>query len=224
MRIALTGGIAAGKSTVSRRLQSLGAYVIDYDELSRAVIEPGSVALQRIVSRFGSAALDAKGRLNRSWMASQVFAPGHEREKKALEAIIHPQVYAQAARLEEQMLKQGHASGIAKTDADSSADARGSAAPSIIVHEIPLLAEVAASIPFDFEHVISVEAPVDTRVTRMVEERHMSQRDALNRVNSQATRYEREGVADIIIDSSEGIEQMFERVDTVYEELSEQAV
>ncbi|MCI1635873.1 MAG: dephospho-CoA kinase [Bifidobacterium sp.] len=203
MRIGLTGGIAAGKSAVAQRLQELGAAIIDYDELSHQVVLPGSQALQHIVMEFGAQALDTKGGLNRSWMASEVFAPGHEKERQKLESIIHPAVFREALSFDKQFQRQMGEQGKAY----------------LIVHEIPLLAEVAENIPFSFEHVISVEAPVDERVRRMLKTRHMSQRDAVNRVRSQSSQYDRRQVADIIIDSSQSFEQMFDMVDRVYEQL-----
>jgi dephospho-CoA kinase len=203
MRIALTGGIAAGKSTVSSRFEELGAGIVDYDMLSRQVVLPGSPALQRIVVAFGPESLNAEGELNRSWMASTVFAPGRGAERRRLESIIHPMVYEEAAKTEASLRRKlGH-------DGE----------PCIMVHEIPLFAEVSQSIPFSFEHVISVEAPVDERVSRMLNSRHMSQREAENRVRSQSSSFDREQVADIIIDSSQGLEQMFDYVDRIYKRL-----
>lgn len=203
MRIALTGGIAAGKSTVSKRLEQLGAGIVDYDRLSRLVVQTGSPALQRIVAAFGPKSLDADGGLNRSWMASTVFAPGGESDRRRLESIIHPMVYAAAAHRDAELRRKLGDEGRAF----------------IVVHEIPLFAEVSASIPFSFRHVISVEAPVDERVTRMLNSRHMSQREAENRVRSQSSRFEREQIADLIIDSSQGLEQMFDCVDRIYQRL-----
>ena len=73
MRIGLTGGIAAGKSTVAARLRDLGACVIDYDALARAVVAPGGASLPLIVQTFGEAALNADGTLNRAWLAEHVL-------------------------------------------------------------------------------------------------------------------------------------------------------
>ena len=80
MRIGLTGGIAAGKSTVAARLKQLGALHIDYDALAHQIVEPGGVALPQIVAEFGPDALLADGTMNRPWIADHVFganaAPG----------------------------------------------------------------------------------------------------------------------------------------------------
>ena len=194
MRIGLTGGIAAGKSTVASRLRDLGAFVIDYDELSREVVAPGSPGLQRIEATFGPETIDRKsGGLNRAWLANTVFAQGGEVERQRLNAIIHPLVFAHAQAIE---------SGIQ--------DSR------IVVHDVPLLADVLDSIPVKFAHIITVEAPEEERIARMVNERHMTRAQAVARIASQSTRQHREAIADVVIDASQPIEHMFECVDRLY--------
>ena len=94
IRIGLTGGIAAGKSTVSAKLCELGAVLVDYDLLARRVVEPGSIGLQRIAECFGSDALTDRGELNRAWMAEHVFSGSDaERKRKMLDGIEHPLIY-----------------------------------------------------------------------------------------------------------------------------------
>ena len=133
MRIGLTGGIAAGKSTVAARLKQLGALHIDYDALAHQIVEPGGVALPQIVAEFGPDALLADGTMNRPWIADHVFganaAPG---ARERLDAIEHPLIYAEAARLEHEHPEAA-----------------------IIIHDIPLLAEVIDDIPFAFDHIVT---------------------------------------------------------------------
>ena len=102
MRIAITGGIAAGKSTVVNHLHSLGAFVIDYDVLARKVVEPGSAVLQRIVGIFGENAVKNDGSLNRAFIAKHVFGYSNEscENRKKLELLIHPAIYDCAKTLE----------------------------------------------------------------------------------------------------------------------------
>lgn len=88
--VALTGGIAAGKSAVSARFEALGIHVYDADLAARAVVAPGSEGLAAIVSHFGPGVLDADGRLDRASMRQRVF--GNDAERRALEAITHPRV------------------------------------------------------------------------------------------------------------------------------------
>ena len=87
-RIGLTGGIASGKSTVSKLFADLGVPVIDADEASRTVVEPGSAGLAAIVQRFGPDVLDADGRLNRRALRSLIFDDPQAR--RDLEGILHP--------------------------------------------------------------------------------------------------------------------------------------
>ena len=196
IRIGLTGGIAAGKSTVAARLRELGAVLIDYDALACKVVEPGSAGLRRIVERFGPDALDRQGGLNRRWVAQHVFSgPNAESERRALDGIEHPLIYELASETERHAL------------ADNS--------DAIVVHDIPLLAEVMDDLPFRFDHVITVEAPESVRVERMVHTRGMSEVQALDRIAHQPSRERREEIADAVIDSSQSMERMFEYVDTL---------
>ena len=173
MRIGLTGGIAAGKSTVAARLKQLGALHIDYDALAHQIVEPGGVALPQIVAEFGPDALLADGTMNRPWIADHVFganaAPG---ARERLDAIEHPLIYAEAARLEHEHPEAA-----------------------IIIHDIPLLAEVIDDIPFAFDHIVTVEAPVCMRLDRMVEERGMSLEQAEARIRHQSSEEERRAIA-----------------------------
>lgn len=89
LRVGLTGGLGAGKSTVAQMLRELGAKVIESDELGRAIMEPGQAAFDQIVRVFGEAVLDPDGRLNRSGLADLAFRGGRVKE---LNAIIHPAV------------------------------------------------------------------------------------------------------------------------------------
>lgn len=204
-RIGLTGGIAAGKSTVSAHLRNLGATVIDYDALARLIVAPGSEGLARIVDEFGPEALSASGSLNRAWMAEHVFGRNAEvGARERLDAIEHPLIYAQASRLEREACKACANDGMScKTT-------------HVIVHDVPLLAEVFDSIPFHFNHVVTVEAPIAVRISRMMGERGMTREQALDRIRHQTDDATRRAIADIVIDSTQPVEQMFEVVDRLY--------
>ena len=112
IRVGLTGGIAAGKSTVAARFRELGASVVDYDDLARAVVAPGGEGLRRIVEEFGERAVGADGTLDRAWMADHVFgadaAPG---ARERLDAIEHPLIYQEAERIEQRLAGTGDAPG-----------------------------------------------------------------------------------------------------------------
>src|SRR5689334_12493371 len=99
MRVALTGGVASGKSTVSRMLEERGVVVVDADRLAREVVAPGTSGLAAVVAEFGPGVVAADGSLDRAVMGRLVFAdPGR---RAALEGIIHPLVRARAHEIEE---------------------------------------------------------------------------------------------------------------------------
>src|SRR5262245_16938064 len=122
--VGLTGGIGSGKSSVARLLAARGAIVIDSDVLAREVVEPGSPGLQALQSEFGDGVLLSDGSLDRAGLAAIVFSDPSKREK--LNAIVHPLVARRAAEL------------VASAPLDS-----------VVVHDVPLLAETHASYPFD---------------------------------------------------------------------------
>jgi dephospho-CoA kinase len=249
MRIGLTGGIAAGKSTVAQRLNDLGLVVIDYDALARQIVAPGSEGLRRIAQEFGEQAIGEDGGLNRSWLAGHVFgeqaAPG---ARERLDAIEHPLIYEAASRIEQRLMRGecetdgevdgadvdsnhetgGHDSGTdGKCDDDENHERRGkydgsrsrggreAATRAIVVHDVPLLAEVIDAVPFSFAHIVSVEAPAETRIARMMGTRGMTREQALGRIRHQSSEAERRALADEVIDATQPIERMFEHVDTL---------
>ena len=179
MRIAVTGGIGSGKSSVSSRLASYGAVVVDADALAREVVEPGTPGLAAVVAEFGPAVLSADGSLDRAALAAIVF---HDAERRAdLEAIVHPLVGARSA----QLLAEAPASAVA-------------------VYDVPLLAETLAtggSLGEEFDVVVAVAAPVETRVQRLVS-RGLTEEDARARIAAQATDEQRAAIADLVVDNS----------------------
>lgn len=202
IRVGLTGGIAAGKSTVSARLAKDGAKVIDYDRLAHQVLDPGGPAVAPVLERFGREYADARGGVNRTALASLVFGGGGaDQARHDLDAIVHPLVYALADQAERPWRNR----------------------PLVVVHDVPLLAEVHDTIPFTFDHVIAVETPDDLRIARMVNQRHMTRSQAVDRMDSQTSQTARHRLADLVVDGSESIEHMFESVDRIYERLRSEA-
>ncbi|WEV64676.1 dephospho-CoA kinase [Bifidobacterium sp. ESL0732] len=198
-RIGLTGGIAAGKSTVAAHLKERGAYLIDYDQLAREVVEPGSEGIHEIVREFGPDATQPDGSLNRKWMAAHVFSSGAAPDaRQRLDDIEHPLIYRRAKDLERQVATE-----------------KSSSTP-VVVHDVPLLAEVIDTIPFRFDHILTVEAPEETRIQRMMKTRGMSREQAEGRIRHQSSRKQREAIADVVIDSTQPIEQMFDRLDMLF--------
>ncbi|OZG62456.1 dephospho-CoA kinase [Bifidobacterium lemurum] len=203
VRVGLTGGIAAGKSTVAARLRQLGAFVIDDDALARKVVEPGSVGLARIAREFGPESIAPDGTLDRAWMADHVFgAHAEPGARERLDAIEHPLIYAESQRLEREAI--------------AAHESKGGVGRLVIVHDVPLLAEVIGTMPFDFDHVVTVEAPEELRIARMMGERGMTREQAEARIRHQSSREEREAIADVVIDSTQPLERMLEQVDGLY--------
>ncbi|MBK8250788.1 MAG: dephospho-CoA kinase [Gemmatimonadetes bacterium] len=147
--IGLTGSIASGKSTVSSLLRELGATIIDADQLARDAVAPGTSALAAIQARWGPSVIAADHTLDRAALRRIVFAdPG---ERRALEAIVHPDVEALRAA--------------------AVARAQAAGAP-VIVCDIPLLFE--KQLDHEFDAVVFVEAHDETRRARIVEKRGLS--------------------------------------------------
>lgn len=196
MVIALTGGIASGKSTIATRLSELGAVIVDADRIAREVVEPGSDALAAIGERFGQEVLTAEGALDRPALASVIFADPDARA--ALNSIVHPAVLARSQELFR-----------LAAEADPAA---------IVVYDVPLLTEARAR--DEFETVIVAEAPAEQRIRRLVELRGMDPTEARNRVASQASDDERRAIADHLIDTSGDLEHTLAQVDAVWATLS----
>lgn len=196
VRVGLTGGIASGKSTVSATLAELGAVVIDADLIAREVVARGTPGLAAVVAEFGPELLTSEGDLDRPAMGAVVF--GDAEARKRLEAIIHPLVHARSAELE--------------------AEAGDHA---VVVHDIPLLAEVGRAGSFD--EVIVVDAPVDLQVSRMVEDRGWTREDAESRIAAQATREDRLAIATHVIENTGTLADLRARVEEIYAVLAARA-
>ncbi|MGH3282250.1 MAG: dephospho-CoA kinase, partial [Trebonia sp.] len=135
LRVGLTGGIGSGKSAVSERLAALGAVVLDGDKAARAVVEPGAAGLARIAETFGPGVLAADGSLDRAKLAGIVFSD--EAARKKLNAITHPLIH--------EHIKAAEAAAVAAGGPNT-----------IVVHDIPLLAEGQRSAEFDVIIVVDV--------------------------------------------------------------------
>ncbi len=191
-RIGLTGGIGSGKSTVAALLAELGAHVIDADAVAREVVAPGSDGLAALVEAFGTGILSPDGALDRAALAQRVFADDSARAQ--LNAITHPRIAARTAELTAQL--PGDA---------------------VLVHDVPLLAELGLQGNYDF--VVVVDAPDEQRVHRLVE-RGLSEPDARARIRAQSTREQRLAVADVVIDNSGSLADLTEQVQKVWPRLS----
>ncbi|MBO1335401.1 dephospho-CoA kinase [Streptomyces sp. VRA16 Mangrove soil] len=196
LKVGLTGGIGAGKSEVSRLLVERGAVLIDADRIAREVVEPGTPGLAAVVEAFGEGILGPDGGLDRPKLGSIVFA---DAERLAtLNRIVHPLVGARSAELE------------ATAGQDS-----------VVVHDVPLLAENSLAPLYDL--VIVVDASPETQLDRLTRLRGMTEEDARARMAAQATREKRLAVADVVIDNDVPLEKLTEQVDTVWDDLVRRA-
>jgi dephospho-CoA kinase len=189
LRLGLTGGIGAGKSTVARRLAELGAVVVDADQLAREVVEPGSPGLAAVVEAFGDGVLTADGALDRPALGAVVFADGGARSR--LNAILHPRI----AALTRERLATLPPEAIA-------------------VHDVPLLVENGMGA--NYHLVLVVHAPVEDRVRRLVSDRGMTEGDARARIASQADDDARWAAADVWLDNAGSVQHLVEQVDRLW--------
>jgi len=189
LRVGLTGGIGAGKSTVSGRLTELGALVIDADRLAREVVAPGTPGLRAVARAFGDEVLDSDGALDRPRLASVVFADPSARRR--LNEIVHPLVGRRTAELV----------------ADAADDA-------VVVHDVPLLVENRSAAAFAL--VIVVHAERAERIRRLVADRGMTEEDAAARIRSQADDDARRAAADVWLDNSGPPDTLPARIDRLW--------
>jgi dephospho-CoA kinase len=173
--IALTGGIASGKSAVTRRFEALGIHVYDADQAARAVVEPGTEGLASIVAAFGEEALDARGNLDRPAMRQRVFADPAARH--TLEAIVHP-------RIRQWLLER------AQTDDGPYA-----------ILAIPLLAENIGHYRW-VDRIVTVDVPEETQILRLVVRDGIDESLAARILASQASRAARLALADDVIENT----------------------
>ena len=196
--IALTGGIASGKSLVADRLRELGAVLVDADVLAREAVAPGTAGLARIAAEFGDAVLGPDGALDRPALGALVF--GHPERLAALNAIVHPEV----GRLSREAIA---AAGAADPDA-------------IVVYDIPLLVETGRHLRERYDRIVTVAADEATRVRRMVEHRGMTEADARARIAAQASEAERRAIATDVIANDGAIEDAIAQVDSLWADLT----
>jgi dephospho-CoA kinase len=194
--IALTGGIASGKTTIAQRLAEHGALVIDADQIVREVQSPGSPVLEAISDAFGADVIDDSGALNRAALGARVFGDDAELEK--LNAIVHPAVREESAR-------RFHAAFESDPDA-------------VVVYDVPLLVEARADDPWDL--IVVADAPAELREKRLIELREMTPDAARARISAQVSDEKRRAVADVVIDTSGELESTLAQVDELWNRLS----
>ncbi|MDX1886127.1 dephospho-CoA kinase [Mycolicibacterium sp. 120270] len=188
IRIGLTGGIGAGKSTVSAAFSECGGIIVDGDVIAREVVEPGTEGLAALVDAFGRDILLADGALNRPALAAKAFVDDEKRQ--LLNGIVHPLV----ARRREEIIA-------AVSD------------EAVVVEDIPLLVETGLAPMFPL--VVVVHADEETRVERLIK-RGMDEKDARARIAAQASEEQRRAIADVLIDNSGSQGELVERARDIW--------
>ncbi|MGN0659831.1 MAG: dephospho-CoA kinase [Emergencia sp.] len=195
--IGLTGGIGAGKSTVSDYLREKGYTVIDADRIAHEITEKGSPVLEQIRDVFGSCMFCPDGTLDRKRMASMVFSDDRAREK--LEEITTKQVIS----ISEERLQQYRLAGDRK----------------VVFLDAPLLFETGADRLTDLVWLVTAELSV--RVSRVMERDETDEASVLARISAQMDAGEKEARADEVIDNSKGKEELYQRVEGLLKEYAE---
>ena len=196
--VGLTGGIASGKSEVTRRFEALGIVVADADVAAREVVAPGSPALEQISRRFGSAMLLADGTLDRARQREHVF--GNDEERRALEAITHPAIRTRVR------------------------EACQAAESPYAIAAVPLLAEAGGRATYPWlDRIVVVDAPETVRHARLLQRDSIDTALATRMIQAQASRAQRLELADDVIVNDghpEHLQPQVEALDRLYRRLA----
>ena len=183
--LGLTGGIACGKSTISAYLKEFGLPVIDADECSRAVVEKGSIGLEKLTEIFGSKILENDGMLNRKALGQIVFSDSEQ--LSLLNSVMEPLIREEISR---------------RLNQENNAD--------LVILDAPLLIEQHYDKICDF--IMTIDVPKKIQLERLIERDNLSEDEAKSRIESQLSSRERNGFADVVIDSSGTVEQTRKQV------------
>jgi dephospho-CoA kinase len=197
LRVALTGGIATGKSYVARRMRAAGVPVVDADVLAREVVAPGTPGLLAITERFGAGILGLDGALDRARLADIVF--GDPDARRDLEAIVHPAVRAGVDRFFEGL----------------------PTATPFAVADIPLLFETGRA--GEYDAVVVAACPPEMQLARILARDRATREQALQRMAAQMPIADKVRRADYVIDTSGSYAATDTRVQDVLKALGDRA-
>lgn len=192
--VGLTGGIASGKSTVAKILQSLGAAIVNADDLAREVVEPGHEAWKEIVASFGADILQSDQTLDRQKLRTLIF--NQPKARKRLESIIHPRVRA----LAEERIRQYAAAGYP-----------------VVIYEVPLLFE--GNLQEWLRPVILVACDVETQTARLQKRDHLTAAEAEKHIAAQMSLKDKRRLADYVIENNGSLEDLERQTRQILEEL-----
>ena len=189
MVVALTGGIASGKSTVAELFAKRGVEIIDTDVIARDLVAPGQPMLGSIVQAFGQELVDAYGRLKRRMLRELIFR--YPDKRRQLEALMHPEIAAEARRQISEVRT----------------------AYCILV--IPLLAETGGFAGID--RVLVVDAAPETQLSRLAARDEVSAEEANATLAAQASREQRLAIADDVISNDGSLQDLEARVEQLHQ-------
>lgn len=196
LRVGLTGSIGVGKSFVTGVLAELGCHVLDADLTAREVVEPNSVALEKVVTEFGAEVLQPDGSLDRTKLGALVF--GDVQRRTTLNSILHPYIIAR----QDELLREWEAvdpDGIAVIDAALTIESGGYKR---------------------FDKLIVVHCRPDVQLRRLMLRNSLSREEAEKRINAQMSQDEKKKFADYLIDTSEGFDDTRRQTEKVYAALA----
>ena len=190
LRVALTGGIGSGKSSAAEIFAALGAVVVDSDEIARKVLDRESVGFGEVVAAFGDQIL-AAGEIDRKKLGQLVFSDAIARKK--LEQITHPLIRKEFERI-----------------------IKNAPENSIVINQIPLLAE--SKYDYKFDYVIAISAPIEVRKNRLLQ-RGMKSYEIEQRLAAQASDADRAKIANEVIENAGDLSQLTTNVEKVWRKL-----
>ena len=196
MLIGLTGGIAGGKTTVAKMFMSLGAIVVDADEISREVVAPGTPGLAQLTERLGPDILNSSGELNRTALGAVIFKDADAR--LALEAILHPLIAQQSRKRLRQALAEE---------------------PPLVIYDAALLFETGRA--EDFRPIIVVNCPTALQEERLMTRDGFNSKEAHQRIQAQMAASEKARLADYVIDNGGTLDETEAQVRRIWNELLE---
>lgn len=189
--IALTGGIACGKTTVAGMLRDCGAAVVDADAISRSLTAAGGRALGAVRQAFGDGVFQPDGTLDRAKLGAVVFT--NEEKRRQLNAILHPMIMEEMERAIERCREEG--------------------AP-IVILDVPLLFE--ANMHHMGELVVCASAPEEVQIARMASRNGWDRTEAVRRIRSQMSMEEKRSRSDLVVDTDKPLDQLRAEISRLY--------
>ena len=197
--VGLTGGIASGKSTISRLFRKEGASIIDADEIAHKLIRKGEQAYQPVVASFGTRILDEDGEINRKKLGEIIYS--NPEKRRNLNQIVHPLVFERALSERKRIVHQHP--------------------KKVLIFEVPLLFETKSDQEMDF--ILLAYVDLKTQIDRLVRRDHLSRHDALLRIHAQMPLENKVQFSDEVIDTRRPFSEVEETVGQIYKKLGDKA-